>query len=235
MGYDKAAVRCCSSPGSASSSTGSRSRCRSGPAIHLLDQLLAEIGPDAARWYFGSRGPTTESTSTSSWPEAVSREPRPLRPVRPRPDRLSRKAARPGSGRRHLAVTSPGPRPPSPVSSSAAGRRRMPRRPKTGVTAFAADLATSFRFYRDARVVDRRSGAISGPPRPRRRHSDHAPLRSACSGSRRPTLCNDAAGAPQTNAGGEADRGGRWCVRILSRRSPGRSPGGRGRCRRSRR
>ena len=54
-----------------------------------LDELLAEVGVDAARWFFASRAATTEHRLRHrAGQEAVEREPRLLRPVRARPDRL---------------------------------------------------------------------------------------------------------------------------------------------------
>ena len=51
---------CCSSPGCASCATARRCRMskRSGEFV-TLDELLAEVGVDAARWFFGSRAVTT--------------------------------------------------------------------------------------------------------------------------------------------------------------------------------
>ena len=65
-----------------------------------LDELLAEVGVDAARWYFASRGATTRHRLRHrAREEAVEREPRLLRPVRARPHRsILRKAAEAGPG-----------------------------------------------------------------------------------------------------------------------------------------
>ena len=80
-----------------------------------LDELLAEVGVDAARWFFASRGATTaHRLRHRAGEEAVEREPGLLRPVRPRPDRLD-----PAQGGRRRA--------------DAGGRRRRwlwPGRPK---------------------------------------------------------------------------------------------------------
>ncbi len=63
--------RCCSTRGSASCATARRSRCRKRAGEFItLDELLAEVGVDAARWFFASRAPTSASTSTSSWPRS---------------------------------------------------------------------------------------------------------------------------------------------------------------------
>ena len=54
-----------------------------------LDELLAEVGVDAARWFFASRAATTGiDFDIELAKKQSSREPRLLRPVRPRPDRV---------------------------------------------------------------------------------------------------------------------------------------------------
>ena len=128
-----------------------------------LDELLAEVGVDAARWFFASRAVDTgDRLRHRAGQEAVEREPGLLRPVRPRPDRVDpaqggRCRPRAGAGRRGPARRArprrrwPGPSPGSPRSSRT---RSRPRR-RTGITAYATELATTFHaFYRDARVVD---------------------------------------------------------------------------------
>ena len=73
-----------------------------GRRLYRSTTLLDEVGNDAARWFFASRGRSSTSRSTSSWPAAaVGREPGLLRPVRPRPDRLD-----PAQGRRRRPVPS---------------------------------------------------------------------------------------------------------------------------------
>ena len=63
-----------------------------------LDELLAEIGVDAARWFFASRGrDDRHRLRHRAGQEAVEREPGLLRPVRARPDRLD--PAQGGRGR----------------------------------------------------------------------------------------------------------------------------------------
>ena len=115
-----------------------RSRCskRAGEFI-TLDELLAEVGVDAARWFFASRGgDTRDRLRHRAGEEAVEREPGLLRPVRPRPDRLDpaqggRGGARPGGGVAGPARRRPR-RPPWRGSSSASPRssrtRPRPRR-----------------------------------------------------------------------------------------------------------
>ena len=61
-----------------------------------LDELLAEIGVDAARWFFGSRAPSTGIDFDIELAKTpVEREPGLLRPVRARADRVD-----PAQGRR---------------------------------------------------------------------------------------------------------------------------------------
>ena len=63
-----------------------------------LDELLAEIGVDAARWFFACRGANVEHRLRHrAGQEAVEREPGLLRPVRARADRLD--PAQGGRGR----------------------------------------------------------------------------------------------------------------------------------------
>ena len=90
MGYDKAAVRMLLVAWVRFVRDGvevSMSK-RAGTFI-TLDELLAEIGVDAARWFFASRGARLgDRLRHRAGQEAVEREPGLLRPVRPRPDRL---------------------------------------------------------------------------------------------------------------------------------------------------
>ena len=131
-----------------------------------LDELLAEIGVDAARWFFAARGYTVgHRLRHRAGEEAVEREPGLLRPVRPRPDRLDpaqggRGGAGAGRRRRAGSLGGDGSTPegalvralarfPEVVEDAAAAEETQ------GVTAFATELATQFHaFYRDARVVD---------------------------------------------------------------------------------
>ncbi len=59
-----------------------------------LDELLEEVGVDAARWSFASRAPSTgHRLRHRAGAQAIGREPRLLRPVRPRAHRsILRKA-----------------------------------------------------------------------------------------------------------------------------------------------
>ena len=127
-----------------------------------LDQLLAEIGPDAARWYFGSRAYTTEIDLDIELAKKQSSE-NPVYYVQYAHARIAsilRKAADAGlspttdlagavSGAPEAALARVVVRLPDVVEDAAAAEETQ------GVLAFATDLATAFHaFYRDARVVD---------------------------------------------------------------------------------
>ena len=127
-----------------------------------LDELLAEVGVDAARWFFASRSPTTGIDFDIELAKKQSNE-NPVYYVQYAHARIAsilRKAA--GTG---LA-------PATGVTGSLAGApeaalaRAIARFPEVvedavkaeetqGITAYATELATTFHgFYRDARVVD---------------------------------------------------------------------------------
>ena len=127
-----------------------------------LDELLAEVGVDAARWFFASRAATTEIDFDIELAKKQSSE-NPVYYVQYAHARIAsilRKAADAGltpaaSVAGHLA---------SPPEAALA--RAIVRFPEVvedaatseeahGITAFATELATQFHaFYRDARVVD---------------------------------------------------------------------------------
>ena len=134
---------------------------RSGEFI-TLDELLAEVGVDAARWFFASRAATTGIDFDIELAKKQSAE-NPVYYVQYAHARIAsilRKAA--GTG---LA-------PATAVTGSLAGApeaalaRAISRFPEVvedavraeetqGITAYATELATTFHgFYRDARVVD---------------------------------------------------------------------------------
>ncbi len=134
---------------------------RSGEFI-TLDELLAEVGVDAARWFFASRAATTGIDFDIELAKKQSAE-NPVYYVQYAHARIAsilRKAA--GSG---LA-------PATAITSTLAGApeaalaRAISRFPEVvedavrveetqGITAYATELATTFHgFYRDARVVD---------------------------------------------------------------------------------
>ena len=127
-----------------------------------LDELLAEVGVDAARWSFASRGATTEIDFDIELAKKQSAE-NPVFYVQYAHARIAsilRKAAESGL------------KPASTVAGRLAGApeahlaRIVARFPEVvedavwaeethGVTAYATELATQFHaFYRDARVVD---------------------------------------------------------------------------------
>ena len=127
-----------------------------------LDDLLAELGVDAARWYFASRGAnvnmdvdievgargsrartrsSTCSTRTRASPRSCARRPRPASRQR-HPSRAAR--GRAGGHAGEIVA-----RFPEVVEDAAAAQETQ------GVTTYATELATAFHaFYRDARVVD---------------------------------------------------------------------------------
>jgi arginyl-tRNA synthetase len=144
---------------------------RSGEFI-TLDELLAEIGVDAARWFFGSRGHTSGIDFDIELAKKQSAE-NPVYYVQYAHARIAsilRKAASAG--------LAPGDSVAGGVSGTPEGSlaREVVRFPEVvedavaakethGLTAYATDLATAFHaFYRDARVVDE-----SEPERSRRR------------------------------------------------------------------
>ena len=127
-----------------------------------LDELLGEIGVDAARWFFASRAPSSGIDFDIELAKKQSNE-NPVYYVQYAHAQIAsilRKAANSGMARAPdvRGALSGGPegalaralvRLPEVVEDAAAGRETQ------GVTSFATDLATTFHaFYRDARVVD---------------------------------------------------------------------------------
>ena len=128
-----------------------------------LDELLAEVGVDAARWFFASRAATTAIDFDIELAKKQSNEnPVYLRAVRTRPHRIDPAQGgrrRPDAGpdrRRHAGRRGRRPRWRGPIV-------RLPEviedavadEETHGITAYATELATAFHaFYRDARVVD---------------------------------------------------------------------------------
>jgi arginyl-tRNA synthetase len=127
-----------------------------------LDELLAEIGVDAARWFFASRAPSSGIDFDIELAKKQSNE----NPVyyaqyaHARIASILRKAAGTGIGR---ADSVPGGLAGAPEGLLARALARLPEviedaaaaRETQGVTSFATELATTFHaFYRDARVVD---------------------------------------------------------------------------------
>ena len=175
--------RCSSTRGSASSATASEvSMCKRAGEFITLDELLEEVGVDAARWFFASRAATTRHRLRHrARQEAVEREPGLLRPVRARPDRLDPAQGgrgRAGAGdRRRRPASAARPRRALARAIVAPARRSSrtrspPRRPTASRPTRPSSRRRSTRFYRDARVVDaeapERSAArlaLAGPPR----------------------------------------------------------------------
>jgi arginyl-tRNA synthetase len=130
-----------------------------------LDELLEEIGVDAARWFFAARGYTSGIDFDIELAKRQSNE-NPVYYVQYAHARIAsilRKAAE--AGLEPAAGVRPGSLgdPETPEGALARALARFPEvvedaaaaEETQGVTAFATDLATQFHaFYRDARVVD---------------------------------------------------------------------------------
>jgi arginyl-tRNA synthetase len=134
---------------------------RSGEFI-TLDELLAEVGVDAARWYFASRGATSAIDFDIELAKKQSNE-NPVYYVQYAHARIAsilRKAADAGLSPAMSVAGSLGGAPEAALSRAVA---RLPEVVEDAVlaeetqtiTAYATELATTFHaFYRDARVVD---------------------------------------------------------------------------------
>ncbi len=127
-----------------------------------LDELLAEVGTDAARWFFASRAVTTEIDFDIELAKKQSNE-NPVYYVQYAHARIAsilRKAEAAGLARADgVGGTLVG----APEATLARAISRFPEvvedavaaEETQGITAYATDLATTFHgFYRDARVVD---------------------------------------------------------------------------------
>ena len=127
-----------------------------------LDELLAEVGVDAARWFFASRAVTTGIDFDIELAKTQSNE-NPVYYVQYAHARIAsilRKAAEAG------LAPAPGVEGTLTGAPEAALARAIVRFPEVvedavaaeethGITAYATELATTFHgFYRDARVVD---------------------------------------------------------------------------------
>jgi len=127
-----------------------------------LDQLLDEVGVDAARWFFASRGPTSGIDFDIELAKKQSSE-NPVYYVQYAHARIAsilRRASE--AGLEPAASVGPA------IADAAEGllARHVVRLPEVvedaaaieesqGITAFATELATAFHaFYRDAKVVD---------------------------------------------------------------------------------
>jgi arginyl-tRNA synthetase len=127
-----------------------------------LDELLAEVGVDAARWFFASRAPTTAIDFDIELAKKQSGE-NPVYYVQYAHARIAsivRKAQTVGltpatdltgalAGAPESALARAIVRYPEVVEDAVAAEETH------GITAYATELATTFHaFYRDARVVD---------------------------------------------------------------------------------
>jgi arginyl-tRNA synthetase len=137
--------------------------------VYLLDQLLDDVGTDAARWFFASRGANLDIDIDIELAKRQSAE-NPVYYVQYAHARIAsilRKAAEAG------LVPAPGVEGLLAGAPEAALARAVARFPEVvedaawseethGVTAYATELATQFHaFYRDARVVDETEPARS--------------------------------------------------------------------------
>ena len=135
-------------------------------AIVTLDDLLDEIGVDAARWFLASRSPRLDARARPrAGPQRVAGQPRLLRAVRARADRVDpAQGGRGARGSRRSRPTCARARSSFHPSARAlvkrllelpgeireAAERRAPHR----ITAYATETAQDFSaFYRDCRVV----------------------------------------------------------------------------------
>jgi arginyl-tRNA synthetase len=134
-----------------------------------LDELLAEVGVDAARWFFASRSPNTGIDFDIELAKKQSNE-NPVYYVQYAHARIAsilRKATDVGL---EPAASVAGHLVGAPEASLARTLVRFPEvvedavwsEETQGVTAFATELATTFHaFYRDARVVDPDASEVS--------------------------------------------------------------------------
>ena len=167
-----------------------------------LDELLAEVGVDAARWFFASRAATTGIDFDIELAKKQSAE-NPVYYVQYAHARIAsilRKAAEvglaPAAGRRRAprrrARGGPGAgvaRFPEVVEDAAAAEETH------GVTAYATELATAVPRVLPRRAGRRpgRAGALGRPAGARGRgRGSRSPTRSACWGSPRPNRCRRA-------------------------------------------
>jgi arginyl-tRNA synthetase len=178
-----------------------------------LDELLAEIGVDAARWFFASRAASSGIDFDIELAKKQSNE-NPVYYVQYAHARIAsilRKAEEaglkpPAADDPKLAALLEGALAGGPEGQLARQVVRLPEvvedaaaaEETHGVTAYATDLATTFHaFYRDARVVDeaepeRSAARPPGPP---------LPARWGCSGSPPRTRCRAPARPPETGPG----------------------------------
>ena len=127
-----------------------------------LDELLAEVGVDAARWFFASRAATTGIDFDIELAKKQSAE-NPVYYVQYAHARIASILRRAGTVGLAPATTVEGRLAGAPEAALARAIVRFPEvvedaatsEETHGVTAYATELATQFHaFYRDARVVD---------------------------------------------------------------------------------
>jgi len=137
-----------------------------------LDELLAEIGVDAARWFFASRAPSSGIDFDIELAKKQSSE-NPVYYVQYAHARIASIVRRGTEQGLEKASAVAGGLADAPEAGLARAIARLPEviqdaaaaRETQGVTAFATELATTFHaFYRDARVVD-----LGAPERSRTR------------------------------------------------------------------
>ena len=164
MGYDKAAVRMLLVAWVRFVRDGQDvAMSKRAGAFITLDEMLEEIGVDAARWFFASRGPSSAIDFDIELAKKQSNE-NPVYYVQYAHARIAsilRKAAQAGlvpaneltaddlAGEPEAALVREAVRLPEVVEDAAAAEEAQ------GITAYATELASTFHaFYRDAKVVD---------------------------------------------------------------------------------
>ena len=198
-----------------------------------LDDLLAEVGIDAARWFFASRAATTGFDFDIELAKKQSTE-NPVYYVQYAHARIAsilRKAAEAGltPAATSTACWPARPRRRSSARSRASRRssrtRSRSRRRRASRPTRRSSRRPFHAFYRDARVVDaaepgRSAGAARARPRRRRSRSR---TRSGCWGSPRPSRCRRRAPsrADRSLAGQAEDvRDARHRVRVARDEDP---------------
>jgi arginyl-tRNA synthetase len=127
-----------------------------------LDELLAEVGVDAARWFFASRAATSAIDFDIELAKKQSNE-NPVYYVQYAHARIASILRKAGEAGLVPATTVAGTLASGPEAALARAIVRLPEvvedavvaEETQGITAYATELATAFHaFYRDARVVD---------------------------------------------------------------------------------
>jgi arginyl-tRNA synthetase len=127
-----------------------------------LDELLSEVGVDAARWFFASRGATSAIDFDIELAKKQSNE-NPVYYVQYAHARIASILRKAAESRLSPASTVTGWLDGAPEAALARAVTRFPEvvedavaaEETHGITAYATELATTFHgFYRDARVVD---------------------------------------------------------------------------------